>query len=106
VSESGTTTNIGELEAKIKTLEQEIIILEGKIGNRNPQQLEKVKRENAELKQRFQLLKKALFVIINESYQPRTIQEADLHYDVLRRATVEYCKKAKIDQELWKSIES
>jgi hypothetical protein len=97
---------ITELQAQNALLLQEIVTLEGKINNRDPLLLEKTKKENETMKQRFQILKKTLFAIISESYQPRTAEEAKLQYEVLRKATVEYCKKAKIGQEIWKSIES
>jgi hypothetical protein len=80
--------------------------LEGRAVNRDPKLIARLKKENEELSKRFTLLKKALFAIIAESYQPRTADEVKLQYEVLRKATIEYCQNAKVDPELWKSIAS
>jgi hypothetical protein len=104
--EAQALARVKELRAKVITTQQQIATLEGKLKNRDPQLLERIKKENAELEQRFVLLKKSLFAIITESYQPRSADELKLQYEALRLAAVEYCKKAKIDPELWKSIAS
>ena len=97
---------IAELQAKVTALKQEVLTLQGKAANRDPKLIAQLKQENAELAKRFELVKKSLFAIIAESYQPRTAEEAKLEYEALRNATVDYCKRAKIDPEIWKSIAS
>jgi hypothetical protein len=104
--EAEANARITELQAKVGLLQQQILTLEGKAINRDPNLIARLKKENDELSKRFTLLKKALFAIISESYQPRTAEEIKLQYEVLRKATVEYCQNAKVDPELWKSIAS
>lgn len=104
--EAQALARVKELREKISQAHQQILTLEGKLKNRDPNLIARLKKENDEMGKRFALLKKSLFAIIAESYQPRSADELKLQYEVLRRAAVEYCKKAKIDPELWKSIAS
>jgi hypothetical protein len=104
--EAQALARVKELRAKVAETQQQVVTLEGKLKNRDPQLIERLKKENEELEKRFVLLKKSLFAIITESYQPRSADELKLQYETLRVAAVEYCKKAKIDPELWKSIAS
>jgi hypothetical protein len=104
--ESEANQRITELQARLALLQQELLTMEGRLANRDPKLIERLKKENAEFTTRFQLLKKALFAIIIESYQPRSSDELKLQYETLRKAAVEYCKKTKIDPEIWKSIAS
>lgn len=104
--EAEANQRIADLQTRLKALQQEVISMEGKVLNRDPVKIEALKKENEALGKSFILLKKSVFVIISESHQPRIMDELKLQYEILRRATIEYCTKAKIDPELWKSIAS
>lgn len=104
--EADAAHRVAELQAKVAALQQEVAVLRGRTANRDPKLLGRLKQENEQLLKRFQVLKKTLFAIITESCGPRTADEEKLQYETLRVAAVEYCKKAKLDPEIWKSIAS
>jgi hypothetical protein len=103
---SGTQVRIAELQAALETVTSDIRTAQGRLSNRDPQVVGKLKNENAELAKRFELLKSTLFAMITESYQARNADEFKLQYEVLKLAALEYFKITNTDPELWKSIAS
>ena len=104
--EAQALARVKELREKITQTQSQLLTLEGKLRNRDPNRIARLKKENEDMTKRFALVKKSLFAIIAESYQPRSEDEWKLQYEALRKATVEYCKKAKVDPQLCKSIAS
>ena len=43
---------------------------------------------------------------LDDRITPREAAEARLQLDVLKSAVVQHCRKANIDAEIWKNIES
>ncbi|MGK5089959.1 hypothetical protein WDW86_20605 [Bdellovibrionota bacterium FG-2] len=95
---------IQELKAQVQTLQREVKTLTGKIANRNPATATKVKQENEKLIARVGNLQKALYALTLESQSPSAPAEDDLRTEILRQATLQYCKKANVDQSIWKNI--
>ena len=104
--ESEASARIAHLQTAVDALKAEVKTLKGKLANRDPVLQHKLKSENEALTTRLKLLKKALFGIMMDSYKPRLTDEAEIKYEVLRRAAVDYFKKANIAPEIWKNIES
>jgi hypothetical protein len=97
---------IADLKKTSHALSEEVRMLEGKLANRNPQLLAKLRNENQELALRQETLLKTLLALMIESYQGRNADEVKLHYECLKQSAVDYFTKNKVDPELWKSIES
>ncbi len=95
---------ITELEKQVKALELELRTAQGRLLNRDPALFQKLKAENKELKERKAKLEKALFALVSESFQAPRSEELKIQLEVLRLAAVDFCKKANIDPEIWKSI--
>ncbi|OFZ56421.1 MAG: hypothetical protein A2428_15735 [Bdellovibrionales bacterium RIFOXYC1_FULL_54_43] len=104
--EAEANARIAELQAKINQLKQDLRTNAGRLANRDPLTLNKLQTENEQMKVRVAALKKALYALLVDYRKPRQPDEADLNYEVLRRAAVDYFKKANIAQEIWKNIES
>lgn len=104
--ESEAAARINDLQARLASLKQEIKTIQGRMANRNPQMILATQKENDLLKARIEKLKSALFTLVMDSYKPRSPDEAELNYENLRRASVDYFKKANIAPEIWKNIES
>ncbi|HAR44582.1 MAG TPA: hypothetical protein DCS07_18440 [Bdellovibrionales bacterium] len=97
---------IKEIEARLLVLNGEIKVLKGKLSNRDPLLAHKLKKENELLKGRIGKLEQALAALLADSFKPRQPDESNIQLDVMRRAAVEYFKKANVAPELWKNIES
>ncbi len=95
---------IQELKGHIKSLQSEVKTLAGKIANRNPATAAKVKQENEKLIARVGNLQKALYALTLESQAPTIPSDDDLRTEIIRQATLSYCKKANVDQSIWKNI--
>jgi len=104
--EAEAATRIKELETKLTALNAEIKVLHGKLSNRDPLIAHKLKKENEALAIRIAKLEQALYALLADSFKPRQPDESNLQYEVIRRAAVEFFKKANVAPELWKNIES
>ena len=104
--ESAANARLDDLQTKVAVIRKELRTLQGRISNRDPAKVESLKDENQELSKRIKLMEKALFGLIDESLRPRQGEDLRTQYEVRRQAAVEYCKKANLDPEIWKSIVS
>lgn len=104
--EAETNQRITGLKAQIADLEKDVRMLTGKVANRDPAVARAIGRENTELEGRLDLLEKALFSVISESYLPRNSGDFQQKYEAIQDAAVEYLKKKNVDPELWKNIVS
>jgi hypothetical protein len=94
------------LQEQLAKAEAEAKTLEGRLSNRNPGIVQAIQAENDLLRQRSRNLRKAIFLLIEESLGPSQPAEAKLRTEALRAAGAEYCKKNNINPDLWKNIES
>ena len=97
---------IMELTEKLKGLEMETKILEGRMTSRNPKVLASIKKENEILKKRIEKLSTASFALLNDAVKPRQQQESKIGMEALKEQAIEYFKGAGIDEALWIKIES
>lgn len=104
--EAECSARIKEIQARIVALQSEIRMIQGRYANRDPALARTLAKENELHHARLVLLQKALFGLMMDSYKPRQAQEEQQQYEILRRSTVEYCKKANVDPEIWKNLES
>ncbi len=104
--ESEAKERIKMLQDSVKALQGEIRTLSGRLANRDPVLIASLQADNKVLRERLGRMEKALAGLLTESLAPKQQDDIKLQLEVLRLATVEYCKKANITPELWKSIES
>lgn len=104
--EDAAKTRIEEAQKEIRALKQEIVNMNGKIMNLDPQVAQKLQTKNDELRGRRDALIKALFALHGDAVTGRSPEEEQIRSEVLRLAAVEYFKKANVDPQLWKSLES
>ena len=104
--ESEATARINSLQKTLTTLKQELHTIQGKLANRDPGLVQRLIKENEQLKSRITVLRKALYAIMVDADKPRQMEEADLKLEVLRRAAIEFFKKENVAPEIWKNIES
>ncbi|MEK6579914.1 MAG: hypothetical protein AABZ55_11860 [Bdellovibrionota bacterium] len=97
---------IESLKKQIVETEKKLRVAHGKITNRDPEQNLKYKLENEELVKRQTALERALLSLAMDSDKPRRAEDETLHYEILRKAVVDFCKNTNVDPELWKSIVS
>jgi hypothetical protein len=101
-----TESKITVLTEQLKQLEQSIRTIEGRIRNRDPKLTKALQQENAELLKKLSSLERALFAVLVDADLPRTAPEFQQRHVVLQQNAVEFFKQTKIDNELWKNIES
>ena len=104
--EAETNARITLLQAQKEKMEKELRMSQGKLANRNPALVKEAKKENTELLKRLSSLQKVLYALIEESFNPALAEDAKLKTEILREAAISFCKKANIDQEIWKNIVS
>ncbi len=95
-----------ELRTTLKALENETITLDGKLKNRNPALAKQIANENEIMKKRIENMNKAYQAILLEGLQVTEKQFLEFHYEDLKQATIEYCKKANVDLKIWKELAS
>ncbi len=93
-------------EQAFRRLEGEVRGLEGRLKNANPVQLTEITGENRDLEARLGQLINAWIHLSRERMTPPDTDSLKYRTEVLRKTAVEYCQKFKIDQSLWKDIES
>lgn len=104
--EAQASARIKDLQAAVAALQKDCRTLEGLLANRNPQALERLNQENEKLRARAFALETALGALMIDSLKPRLAEEEKAQFEILRQATVEYCKKANVDPEIWKNLVS
>lgn len=104
--EAEANARIKEIQARIVALQSEIRTVQGRYTNRDPVLARSLAKENELHRARLALLGKALFGLMLDSFKPRQAQEEQQQYEILRQSAVEYCKKANVDPEIWKSLVS
>lgn len=97
---------IKDLDTEIARLKVVNAIARGRMTNRNPDLLKRLKKENEALSRRYVKLQKALYLLLMDTFAPRQADDMKTKYEVLKTSTIDYCKKTKIDQQLWKNLES
>lgn len=97
---------IQELEKAILKITGEIRSLKGKIDNNNPAEIAEIQAQNNMFQGRIESLRKALYVLTMELFSRRQPDDMKQKCEVLRLAAVEYFKNSKVNQEIWKNIES
>ena len=96
---------IHRLQEDTGVLEGEVRILQGRSNNCDPTVAENLRKENQDLRARSLRLEKALFALYQDIEKPRRPDEAMLQFDMLRLAAIEFFQHAKVDPEIWKSLE-
>ena len=95
---------ITELQSSVMLRTAEIKVLEGKIGNRDPLLSAKLQKENKALRMRADALERAFELLISDTLKARSVDDARHELEVQRQATIEFCKLANVDPEIWKNI--
>lgn len=94
------------MQVQLDELVSEVRTLRGRFGNRDPEKVATIQKENDRMKTRIKKLEKALFALILDSMKGREKDIAKLQYEVLHASTVDFCKRARIDFDIWKNIAS
>jgi hypothetical protein len=102
--EAAVRGRIEALQKEVDALSNDLRTVQGKLANRDPVLIAQIHRENAELKTRLGGLQKALYALLTEMMTPSQPDDLSLRYEVLRRAAIDYFKKANVDPEIWKNI--
>ncbi len=105
-SEASLRAKIEALKTELLTLESEAKILDGRIRNRNMDKAKSFVSENETLEARVKSLSLALWALQCDDLKSRRVEDLELYGEALRKTTLRFFKEAKIDPELWKSIES
>lgn len=95
-----------QIQDDISIARGEIRSLQGKLSNRDPAIKARLGTENTRLRARMAKLEAALQAAFDDRTRPRETAEARLQLDILKAALVQHCRKANIDSEIWKNIES
>ena len=90
----------------LRSIEQENKILIGKSKTSDPQLVEKAKKDSAELKNRLQTLQTEVNSIWQSRKKPSDTKSLEEKLSVLKKIVISYCIDKKLDESLWKKIES
>ncbi|OFZ19609.1 MAG: hypothetical protein A2X94_17360 [Bdellovibrionales bacterium GWB1_55_8] len=104
--ESEASARIADLQTRLSALKLEIRTATGRLTNADPKAVSLLEKENETLRSRETALRKALYGLMMDADKPRQMDEAEQALEILRRAAVEYFKKANVAPEIWKNIES
>ncbi|HRK02892.1 MAG TPA: hypothetical protein PLH57_09520 [Oligoflexia bacterium] len=95
----------GLIEAIVK-LEQEITVLEARIRNNSKERADEARQQNDQLKAEFTQLEQELFDRITKQKFPLDAGSISVKLESVKKAAIDYCTERKLDQELWKNLES
>lgn len=99
-------TRIEDLEKQILAFKDKVQIIEGKIANRDPVQVNELQKQNKTLEARLEILENALYGLLNEALLPKQAEDCKTNAEALRQAGINYCKAAAIDSSIWSNLES
>lgn len=102
--EADATRRINALQEAAKKLDGEIKILEGQFKNRDPALVAALQAENKVLRERLSRLEKAYLILSSEKLDSMNPNDLTVQTEALRVAAVEFCKRANINPEIWKSL--
>ena len=104
--EEAANLRVKELQTALARLQSEIRTGQGKLANRDPTILKRLTHENEQLHFRINLLEAALLALCQDALVPKNAEDDAARLEILRQATLDYCRKKNVDPEIWKNLES
>jgi hypothetical protein len=101
-----TPQEIGELQKRLKELQIEVKMLQGRVANNSPELVRSLTQENSQLKERIGRMEKALLTLLVDASTPKQLEDSKTKIEVLRKSAVEYFQRTNINAEIWKNIVS
>lgn len=101
-----TQAKVTQLETQLKSLENEIKIINGKLKNRSVSRISELEPENQKLREELKQQQRILLGVLIDNFRPNQASDEKIQFENYKLGTLEYMKKLEIEPDLWKNIES